>query len=72
MAALPRKCKRDFTSICMNIKVFIRPPINAHIPMYAEDKAFLDRPAPYFDAHINLLKSRRVIPRSSGKPDLRF
>jgi hypothetical protein len=35
MAALPRQSERDFTSVCMNIKVFIRPPINAHIPMYA-------------------------------------
>ena len=25
-----------------------------------------------FDAHLNLLKSRRAIPRSSGEPDLRF
>jgi hypothetical protein len=25
-----------------------------------------------FDAHINLLKSRRAIPHSSRKPDLRF
>jgi hypothetical protein len=38
--------------------------------MYAENNDFLDRPAPCFDAHLNLLKSRRAIPRSSGKPDL--
>jgi hypothetical protein len=24
-----------------------RPPINAHIPMYAENNDFLDRPAPW-------------------------
>jgi hypothetical protein len=27
---------------------------------------------PYLDVHINLLKSRRAIPLSSGKPDVRF
>jgi hypothetical protein len=30
------------------------------------------RGTPCFDAHINLLKSERVIPHSSGKPDLGF
>jgi len=63
-----------------------QPPINAHIPMYAalsrsacalmHTLICLDQtcnPAQRgFDAHINLLKSRRVIPRSGGKPDLRF
>jgi len=33
---------------------------------------FSIRVTPCLDAHFNLLKSRRVIPRSSGKPDLRF
>jgi len=33
---------------------------------------FSIRGTPYIDAHINLLKSRRAIPRSSGKPDLSF
>jgi len=31
MAALPRQYRRDFTSVCMNIKVFIKPIQNAHI-----------------------------------------
>jgi hypothetical protein len=30
------------------------------------------RGTPYLDAHLNLLKSRRAIPRSSGKPYLGF
>ena len=43
MAALPRK--RDSHLIFL-IRVQHRPPINAHIPMYAENNDFLDRPAP--------------------------
>jgi hypothetical protein len=31
MAALPRQNRRDFTSVLMNIKVFIKPIQNAHI-----------------------------------------
>ena len=31
MAALPRRNKRDFTSVFMNIKAFIEPAQNAHI-----------------------------------------
>jgi hypothetical protein len=37
--------------------------------MYA---ALLRRLLPYFDEHINLLKSRREIPRSSGERNLLF
>ena len=31
MAVLPRQLKRDFTSVCTEIKVFINPLRNAHV-----------------------------------------
>jgi hypothetical protein len=31
MAALPRQNRRDFTSVLMKIKMFIKPIQNAHI-----------------------------------------
>jgi hypothetical protein len=52
MAALPRQCERDFTSVCMNIKVFIRPPINAHPPQADCALSIGLR----LDAYINLLR----------------
>jgi hypothetical protein len=50
MAVLSRK--RDSHLIFWNT-VQHRPPINAHIPMYAENNDFLDRPAPF--EHLNVL-----------------
>jgi hypothetical protein len=41
MAALPRK--RDSHLILWD-RVQHRPPINAHIPMYAENNDVIDRP----------------------------
>jgi hypothetical protein len=58
-----------FHIICMNIKVFIRPPVNAHPPQ--ADCAFPSGLT--LDAYLNLSKIRYVIPHSGAlEPDLRF
>jgi hypothetical protein len=68
MAALSRVA--GFPSDFLN-QGAAQTPINAHIPMYAENNDFLDRPA--LDAYHNLLRSD-MSSRCSGalEPDLRF